>query len=131
MEQFSLQEYLKNPSRKVVTGDGRKVKILCTNRKSRKSLYPIVALVENHDSDNENVCSYREDGIYSLFSQSVEDNLFFAPEKHVGWINIRRSDSNGYYIGQSKLYNSKEEADEVAKINDSTFIKTLRIEWEE
>lgn len=128
MEQFSLQEYLKNPSRKVVTGDGRKVKILCTNR---KSLYPIVALVENHDSDNESVCSYREDGLYSMFSQSEENNLFFAPEKHVGWINIRRSDSNRYYIGQTKLYNSKEEADEVAKINDSTFIKTLRIEWEE
>ena len=128
MEQFSLQEYLKNPSRKVVTGDGRKVKILCTNR---KSLYPIVALVENHDSGNESVCSYIEDGLYSMFSQSEENNLFFAPEKHVGWINIRRSDSNGYYIGQSKLYNSKEEADEVAKINDSTFIKTLRIEWEE
>lgn len=128
MEQFSLQEYLKNPSRKVVTGDGRKVKILCTNR---KSLYPIVALVKNHDSDNESVCSYREDGLYSMFSQSEENNLFFAPEKHVGWINIRRSDSNRYYIGQTKLYNSKEEADEVAKINDSTFIKTLRIEWEE
>lgn len=128
MEQFSLQEYLKNPSRRVVTGDGRKVKILCTNR---KSLYPIVALVENHDSDNESVCSYREDGLYSMFSQSEENNLFFAPEKHVGWINIRRSDSNRYYIGQTKLYNSKEEADEVAKINDSTFIKTLRIEWEE
>lgn len=128
MEQFSLQEYLKNPSRRVVTGDGRKVKILCTNR---KSLYPIVALVENHDSDNESVCSYRENGLYSMFSQSEENNLFFAPEKHVGWINIRRSDSNRYYIGQTKLYNSKEEADEVAKINDSTFIKTLRIEWEE
>lgn len=128
MEQFSLQEYLKNPSRKVVTGDGRKVKILCTNR---KSIYPIVALVENHDSDNESVCSYREDGLYSMFSQSEENNLFFAPEKHVGWINIRRSDSNRYYIGQTKLYNSKEEADEVAKINDSTFIKTLRIEWED
>ena len=41
------------------------------------------------------------------------------------------TDSNGYYIGQSKLYNSKEEADEVAKINDSTFIKTLKIEWED
>lgn len=88
MEQFSLQEYLKNPSRRVVTGDGRKVKILCTNRKSRKSLYPIVALVENHDSDNESVCSYREDGIYSMFSQSEEDNLFFAPKKHTGWINL-------------------------------------------
>ena len=29
------------------------------------------------------------------------------------------TDSNGYYIGQNKLYNSKEEADEVAKLNDT------------
>ena len=128
MEQFNLEKYLTNPSRKVVTGDGRKVKILCTNR---KSTYPIVALVENHDSDNESVYSYRENGLYSMFSQSEENNLFFAPEKHEGWINIRRSDNNGYYIGQNKLYNSKEEADEVAKLNDSTFIKTLKIEWED
>ena len=55
MEQFSVEKYLANPSRKLVTGDGRKVKILCTNRKSP---YPIVALVENHDSNNEDVYSY-------------------------------------------------------------------------
>ena len=128
MEQFNLEKYLADPSRKLVTGDGRKVKILCTNR---KSLYPIVALVENHDSDNESVYSYRENGLYSMFSQSEENNLFFAPEKHEGWINIYRSDTLGYYIRQNKLYNSKEEADEVAKLNDSTFIKTLKIEWEE
>ena len=78
MEQFSLEKYLANPSRKLVTGDGRKVKILCTNR---KSTYPIVALVENHDSDNESVYSYRENGLYSRFSQSEENDLFFAPEK--------------------------------------------------
>lgn len=127
MEQFNLEKYLANPSRKLVTGDGRKVKILCTNRKSP---YPIVALVENHYSGFGNVYSYREDGLCSLIIPSEENNLFFAPEKHVGWINISH-DNNGYYIGQNKLYNSKEEADEVAKINDSTFIKTLRIEWEE
>ena len=128
MEQFSLEKYLANPSRKVVTRDGRKVKILCTDR---KGAYPIIALVENHDSDNESVYSYRENGLCSLFSQSEENNLFFAPEKHEGWINIYRSDTLGYYIRQNKLYNSKKEADEVAKSNFRTFIKTIKIEWEE
>ena len=128
MEQFSLEKYLANPSRKVVTGGGRKVKILCTDR---KGAYPIIALVENHDSDNESVYSYRENGLCSLFSQSEENNLFFAPEKHEGWINIYRSDTLGYYIRQNKLYNSKKEADEVAKSNFRTFIKTIKIEWEE
>ena len=31
MRQFSLEEYLKNPSRKVITRDGQSVKIHCTN----------------------------------------------------------------------------------------------------
>lgn len=123
MEQFSLQEYLKNPSRRVVTGDGRKVKILCTNR---KSLYPIVALVENHDSDNESVCSYREDGLYSMFSQSEENNLFFAPEKHVGWINIFHSKDASVGTG---IFNSKEEAEKIGKFS-TNYVTTIKIEWE-
>ena len=126
MKQFDLKEYLANPSRKVVTGDGRKVKILCTNR---KSLYPIVALVENHDSDNESVCSYREDGLYSMFSQSEENNLFFAPEKHEGYINIYRNEYEDYYKGKI-IYSSKEDA---IKRGEKTpyYITTTKIEWEE
>ena len=30
MKEFDLQEYLKHPSQKVVTRDGRKVRIICT-----------------------------------------------------------------------------------------------------
>ena len=127
MKQFDLKEYLANPSRKLVTGDGRKVKILCTNR---KSLYPIVALVENHDSDNESVCSYREDGLYSMFSQSEENNLFFAPEKHEGWVNIYKSKYDGYE--PSQVYQRKEDAESKKYINDSdAYITTIKIEWEE
>lgn len=33
MRQFNLQEFIDNPSRKVVTRDGRKVRIICTDRK--------------------------------------------------------------------------------------------------
>ena len=42
MKQFNLDEYLQNPSRKVVTRDGRKVRIVCTDK---KGACPIVALV--------------------------------------------------------------------------------------
>ena len=127
MKQFDLKEYLANPSRKVVTGDGRKVKILCTNRKSP---YPIVALVENHDNDNENVCSYRENGLYSLYSLSEENNLFFAPEKHEGWVNIYKSKYDGYELSQ--VYQRKEDAESEKYINDSdAYITTIKIEREE
>lgn len=126
MEQFSLEKYLANPSRKLVTEDGRKVKILCTNRKSP---YPIVALVENHDSNNEDVYSYRENGLYSLFSLSEENNLFFASEKGEGWINVyRNSDSGHTYAGA--VYDSKEDA-EKRKVIDENYVTTIKIEWEE
>ena len=127
MEQFSLEKYLANPARKLVTGDGRKVKILCTNRKSP---YPIVALVENHDSDNESVYSYREDGLYSLFSLSEENNLFFAPEKHEGWVNLYKYANKDcdYYLGS--INNSKAEAENKRGTSDKC-IATIRIEWEE
>ena len=107
-----------------MTGDGRKVKILCTNR---KSTYPIVALVENHDSDNESVYSYRENGLYSMFSQSEENNLFFAPEPHEGWINIFRSKDASVGTG---IFNSKEEAEKIGKFS-TNYVTTIKIEWEE
>ena len=34
MRFFNLEEYLKNPSQKVVTRDGREVRIICTDMKS-------------------------------------------------------------------------------------------------
>ena len=127
MEQFSLEKYLANPSRKVVTGDGRKVKILCTNRKSP---YPIVALVENHDSNTEDVYSYRENGLYSLYSLSEENNLFFAPEKHEGWVNLYKwaNKDCAYYIGS--ICNSKAEAENKGDTSDK-YVATIKIEWEE
>ena len=126
MKQFDLKEYLANPSRKLVTGDGRKVKILCTNR---KSTYPIVALVENHDSNTEDVYSYRENGLYSLFSLSEQNNLFFAPEKHEGWVNVyRNSDSGHTYAGA--VYDSQEDAKK-RKAFDENYVTTIKIEWEE
>lgn len=43
MKQFSLNEYLANPSRKVVTRDGHSVRIICTDA---NRFFPIVALIE-------------------------------------------------------------------------------------
>lgn len=122
MKKFSLEEYLKNPSRKVVTGDGRNARIVCTDVKDDD--YPILALVEQpEDSDNEDVYSYTKDGHYftSDFLLS-ENNLFFAPEKHEGWVNI-------YPQGRcAGLYGSAEEAIQNA---GRALIATVKIEWEE
>ena len=43
MKPFNLEEYLKNPSKKVVTRDGKDARIICTDRRDLN--FPIVALV--------------------------------------------------------------------------------------
>lgn len=125
MEQFSLQEYLKNPSRKVVTRDGCPVRILCTDRKGD---YSIIALVENCDSTEESLYTYTKDG-YCGYASSDKDNLFFAPEKQTGWINVyRNSDSGHVYAGA--VYDSQEDAKK-RKAFDENYVTTIKIEWED
>ena len=129
MKHFSLEEYLANPSRKVVTRDGRSVRIRCTDRKSEEQ--PIVALVESLTEDSEYVGTYRKDGRWSTSGCASDLDLFFAPEKKEGWFNIYHYDDFGFYIRQNQPYKSKEEADEVAKANFRTFFATVKVEWEE
>ena len=124
MKRFSLDEYLKNPSRKVVTRMGRKVRIICTDRED--SIYPIVALVK--DRELEILVAYTKDGIPAEYNEAFY-TLFFVPEKKEGWLNIYRSES-GFYL-RGNPYKSKEEADEVAEANYKTFCTTVKIEWEE
>ena len=123
MKQFSLEEYLKNPSKKVVTRMGRKVRIICTDRED--SIYPVVALVKDDNRESEILVACTKDGIPAEYN----DTLFFVPEKHEGWLNIYHSE-NGFYL-RGNPYKTKEEAEEVAKANYKTFCTTVKIEWEE
>lgn len=126
MKQFNLEEYLKNPSKKVVTRMGRKVRIICTDRED--SIYPIIALIKDDKSEPEILVFYTKDGIPAEYNEAYY-TLFFALEKHEGWLNIYHSES-GFYL-RGNPYKSKEEADEVAKANYKTFCTTVKIEWEE
>lgn len=127
MEQFSLEKYLANPSRKVVTRDGRNARIICTDR--RYENYPIVALVQICDNYlHEEVYTYTKNGEFEA-EKSNKWDLFFAPEKHEGWINIYRDSDNGrVYTGRA--YDSKEDA-EKRKASDENYVTTIKIEWEE
>ena len=125
MKPFSLEEYLKNQKRKVVTRNGRSARIICTDAKGN---YPIVALIEEGGYDN--ALSYTKDG--KLYVGETNDyDLFFAPEKHEGWLTIYRSNECGFYIRGNSPYKSKEKADVVAKANPKTFFTTIKVEWEE
>ncbi len=126
MKRFSLDEYLKNPSKKVVTRMGRKVRIICTDRED--SIYPIVALVKDDNRKLDVLVTYTKDGIPADYNEAYY-TLFFVPEKKEGWLNIYHSES-GFYL-RGNPYKSKEEADEVAKANYKNFCTTVKIEWEE
>ena len=122
MKQFNLEEYLANPSRKVVTRGGENVRIICTDYYGEK---PIIAKIE----ECEHSYPFYEDGKFLSYGEPSNLDLFFDTEKKEGWLNIYRSES-GFYL-RGNPYKSKEEADEVAKANYKTFCTTVKIEWEE
>ena len=122
MKPFNLKEYLKNPLRKVVTRDGRNVRIICTNAKGN---FPIIALVETHN-DTEVTLRLSEDGHFYNYAEDSSD-LFFATEKQEGWINVYLDAENDSYVGIN-IYRSKEDAENDGKIWKG-YVTTLKIEW--
>ena len=124
MKEFNLTEYLKNPSQKVVTRDGRKVRIVCTDMKSR---YKIVGIVYDKKDDTESVEVFQENGTLFIHTTSNYD-LFFAPVKKEGWVNVYFSVDKDKYVGE-EIYSSKEEAIKNSKYR--IYIATIKIEWEE
>lgn len=108
MKPFSLEEYLKNPERKVVTKDGLSARIICTDRKDSK--YPIVALIETK-SGKEVLHYYTKDGTYYI-DNSCDADLLFLPEKHEGWINVY---SGSCFSTSFEIFSSEEEAKKEGK----------------
>lgn len=79
MRPFNLDEYLKDPSKKLVTRDGKEARILCTDRKVNISdpndIYPIVALFNT--AENREIVSYfTEDGRLVRGHEGPFDILF-------------------------------------------------------
>ena len=120
MEPFNLDEYLKDPSRKVVTMNGDSVRIICTDRLGE---FPIVGLVR---TDNiEKVASYTNSG-HVCRGKPLECDLIFAPERKEGWVNVYRED-NRQLCGT--VYNTESEARQHSRF--SGYLATAKIEWEE
>ena len=125
MKAFNLEEYLKDPSRKVVTRSGKPVIIHCTNYESDG---PIIAEVKGYNKSR----SYQRNGRYYLYDDSNFD-LFFAPEKHEGWISIYQG-KDGPITG-NVIFTSKEEAEESKRhccgFTKDLYITSVKIEWED
>lgn len=120
MKPFNLEEYLKNPNKKVVTRGGKAVKIYCTNH---DSCQPIIAKIEGHNYSQ----SFTKDGRYIINGEDDRD-LFFATEKHEKWVNVYLRFNGDLDFGNT--YSSEKEAkDDI--VSYATYITTVKIEWEE
>ena len=120
MKEFDLEEFKKNPSQKVVTRDGRDVRIICTDFKN--SSYPIITLIRKN-KDEEVLMYYQKSGKDTYHSNL---DLCFPTTKKEGWINIFKI---GKIYQCGNIHNTEEEA--LNCKSNQNYITTLKIEWEE
>lgn len=108
---------------KVVTRNGDAVKIQCINFDDDE--YPIIARVAGTSFST----PFTKDGKFIKSNKDTKYDLFFAPEKHEGWVNVYKEfESNSNYMG--RICNSEEEAKKKTDIN-GIYLATIKIEWEE
>lgn len=118
MRRFNFDEYLKKPSKRLVTREGEKARIICTNAKCSG---PIIALVRSGSS--ERVIAYSKKGI----GPTYQTDLFFDTEKRKGWVEVYESHDGEKFPGGT-IYATKEEAEKKA---GSSRLAIAKIEWEE
>ena len=123
MKPFNLEEYLANPSKKIITKEGKPARIICTDVKGTS--YSVLALVDK--GDYEGPALYTKKGEYNLGTECSYD-LFFAPVKKNGWINLYKM--NSIISPGPRAYDTKEEAESAAG-DKSYYISTIKLEWEE
>ena len=123
MKQFSLEEFKKNPNRKVVTRSGRPVRILCTDAKGDCTVFGLALGVDGCEFPI--MCSAIGE------TEFEEDDLFFDTVTNEGWVNLYRTKSEmitfGYF--RKTIEDAIKEIDN--KSNDCRHIATVKISWEE
>lgn len=126
MKQFSLEEYLADPTKKVVTRSGKDVRILCTDAKGD---FPIIALIDELTDNCIYHSVYTKEGHVKPYDIPTRYDLFFAPEMHEGWVNVYRDSNNGHTTGA--VFDSLEDAERVGEQKLFSYVTTIKIEWEE
>lgn len=132
MKPFDLEKAIKGE--KVITRSGKPVRIICWDY--QKELYPIVALVAIGEKTEELITYTIKGEQYAkeeLVAGKSSLDLFMAPIKKEGWINVYKA-GDGSYIGGT-VKDSKEEAlnasKNAEKFYEPIYLDTAKIEWEE
>lgn len=142
MKQFNLQEYLAHPERKVITREGKKVRIICTDA---KSIYPVIGLVDEGIC-GERFVSCQKNGRESNDIFESKADLFFAEKnelRHEGWINLPAltPEEQGdlphpfqipVFETEAKARKAREEVERCRlSISDYPHYILVKIEWED
>ena len=139
MRPFNLKTYLENPSRKIITRDGRPVRIISTNANlfspgPDATIFPVIALIKVSSANrgkrpNEEILNcYNADGNI-IPGRNDRSDLFFETVKVSGWVNIYTSKISGEATTGS-ICKTKEEALSLIDGRDN-YLDTIYIEWEE
>ena len=122
MKSFNLKEHLEHPDWEVVTREGKPVRILCTDLDDND--YPVAAVVGNFHVDK-----YTAEGLFQAGKETKYD-LFFAPEKHEGWVIISKLPFTDSFEIFPEIFATKEEAVRVWEDNPGIKCSIIKIEWE-
>lgn len=122
MKPFSIKEHLEHPEWKVVTREGKPVQILRTDLDDND--YPVAAVVGNFHVDK-----YTAEGLFQA-GKKTDYDLFFAPEKHEGWVIISKLPFTDSFEIFPEIFATKEEAVRVWEDNPGIKCSIIKIEWE-
>lgn len=108
---------------KVVTRNGRPVRIICFDRKDNQR--PIIGLVSGEYG--ERMVAFTKSGYYYIDAETHCNDLFMAPEKHEGYVLVIRC-KDGVVLGDY-VYETYEDAEKSISNPDDGIV--AKIEWEE
>ncbi len=93
-----------DPTKPVQTRDGRKARIICTDRKGSDPQYSIIALVVPAFGDHEQAIAYMADGRFNTVLPEHSSDLINTPAriKREVWINVYGSSPMDWCLHPSK-----------------------------
>lgn len=120
---FNLEQAKAQNGEGLITRDGRPARIVCWDLKNTGK--PLVAILVTSQGEEYCMQFTLEGKFYPDRTESGAD-LFMAPTKHEGWINVYR----GYGVNRYAkiVHDTKADADENAS---GDRVACVHIEWEE
>ena len=113
----------------VVTRDGRRVRILTCEMNN--ACYTIVAIITANEpgAGSESAAPYTTQGEFFHDGSESQNDLFMAPVKREGWVNLYPPTMSGRVLARvTSVYATKGQAEVNASPNR---LACIRVEWEE